>query len=309
MATRIWIDTDLGTDVDDALALAFALRHPELELVGVSTVFGDVELRARMAEALLRLGGAADTPVLAGLGKPMTEGRIGLMFGHEGRGLLEGAPVRLRTESNPSARKRVDALARAIERARPDALVAIGPLTNVAALIRAGVALPRLSVMGGKTRPVQTSGMTPAIEEWNWHCDPDAVAILLDQEPPPVGLPRVFPAEITFRTGISPQDHQTLDAGDPLCRTLASLGRIWLETLERLGVRDPEIVLHDPLTVASVPVPDLCPMRPVRLEFTQDARCVRTAGSPNVEVAEEVDGQRTCDLVLGTLLRGQRSGL
>ena len=58
MATRIWIDTDIGTDVDDALALAFALRHPELELVGVSTVFCDVELRSKMVDALLRLGDA-----------------------------------------------------------------------------------------------------------------------------------------------------------------------------------------------------------------------------------------------------------
>jgi purine nucleosidase len=106
MATRIWIDTDLGTDVDDALALAFALRHPELDLVGVSTVFGDVELRARMVEALLRLGGAEGVPVLVGLGKPLTEGRIGIMFGHEGRGLLEEASPQMKTESDPDAARR-----------------------------------------------------------------------------------------------------------------------------------------------------------------------------------------------------------
>ena len=111
MATRIWIDTDLGTDVDDALALAFALRHPELDLVGVSTVFGDVELRARMVEALLRLGGAEGLPVLAGLGKPLTESRIGIMLGHEGRGLLEEASPQMKTESDPDAARRVDALA------------------------------------------------------------------------------------------------------------------------------------------------------------------------------------------------------
>ena len=115
MATRIWIDTDLGTDVDDALALAFALRHPELELVGVSTVFGDVELRTKMAEELLRLGGAEGVPALVGLGKPLMEGRVGLMFGHEGRGRLKDAAPRSRTESDPDAARRVDALAQAIE--------------------------------------------------------------------------------------------------------------------------------------------------------------------------------------------------
>jgi purine nucleosidase len=304
MATRIWIDTDLGTDVDDALALAFALRHPELELAGVSTVFGDVELRARMAEELLRLGSAEALPVLVGLGKPLTESRVGIMFGHEGQGLLVGASPRIRTESDPDAARRVDALARAIEAAQPDALVAIGPLTNVAALIRAGVQLPRLSIMGGKTAPVEVEGVTPTIDEWNWHCDPDAAATLLEQEPPSVGLPRIFPAEITFRTPISPGDHLALAAGDALCRALASMGEIWLEKLKEIGNPQPQILLHDPLTVASLPAPDLCPMEPMRLERDEAAGCVRRPGPANVEVATDVDPQRIRNLVMETLLGG-----
>ena len=61
---RLWIDTDVGSDVDDALAIAYALRHPALELVGVSTVFGDVALRGRIASRLLALGGSvADSAV------------------------------------------------------------------------------------------------------------------------------------------------------------------------------------------------------------------------------------------------------
>jgi purine nucleosidase len=302
MATRIWIDTDLGTDVDDALALALALRHPELELVGVSTVFGDVELRARMVEALLRLGGAEGVPVLVGLGKPLTEGRIGIMFGHEGRGLFEDASPRIRTESDANASRRVEALAEAIEAARADALVAIGPLTNVAALLRAGVQLPRLSIMGGKTTPVKIEAMTPTIDEWNWHCDPDAATTLLEQEPPSVGLPRIFPAEVTFRTPISSADHAALAGGDSLCRALASLGEIWLDKLEQIGVSRPQILLHDPLTVASLPAPDLCPMEPLRLETDEEAGCVRRPGPPNVEVAVDVDSQRIRDLVMETLL-------
>jgi len=304
MATRIWIDTDLGSDVDDALALAFALRHPELELVGVSTVFGDVELRARIAGELLRLGGAEGLPVLAGLGKPLTEGRIGIMFGNEGRGLLEDASPRARTESDPDPPQRVDALARAMEAARADALVAIGPLTNVAALLRAGVRLPRLSIMGSKTAPVEVEGVTPTIDEWNWHCDPDAAATLLEQEPPSVGLPRIFPAEITFRTPISPADHAALAAGDALCRALASMGDVWLEKLKEFGNPRPQILLHDPLTVASLPAPDLCPMEPLRLERDGEASWARRRGPANVEVATDVDPQRLRELVMSTLLGG-----
>ena len=303
MAARIWIDTDLGSDVDDALALAFALRHPELELVGVSTVFGDVDLRARMAEELLRLGGAEGVPVLAGLGKPLTEGRIGIMFGNEGRGLLEGASPRSRTESDPDPAQRVDALAQAIEAARPEALVAIGPLSNVGALLRAGVQLPRLSIMGGKTAPVEVDGVTPTIDEWNWHCDPDAAETLLEQEPPSVGLPRIFPAEITFRIPISPADHAALASGDSLCQALASMSDIWLEKLKEFGNPQPQILLHDPLTVASLPAPDLCPMEPLRLERDGEASWARRPGPANVEVATDVDTQRIRDLVMETLLR------
>jgi purine nucleosidase len=304
MATRIWIDTDIGTDVDDALALAFALRHPELELVGVSTVFGDVELRSKMVDVLLRLGDAEQVPSLVGLGKPLTEGRIGVMFGHEGRGLLEDASPRLRTDSDPDPARRVDALAQAIEAARADALVAIGPLTNVAALLRAGAQLPRLSIMGGKTAPVETKGVTPTIDEWNWHCDPDATATLLEQEPPSVGLPRVFPAEITFRTPLSPGDDAALAGGDALCRALASMGEIWLEKLKEIGNPEPQILLHDPLTVASLPAPDLCPMEQIRLEPGEDAGHVRRPGVANIEVATDVDPQRIRDLVMATLLGG-----
>lgn len=304
MTTRIWIDTDIGTDVDDAIALAFGLRHPELEVVGVSTVFGDVELRARMVEALLRLGGAEAVPVVVGLGKPLTEGRVGIMFGHEGAGLLEDASPRERTESDPDPARRVDALAAAIQAARADALVAIGPLTNVAALLRAGAPLPRLSIMGGKTAPFEIEGVTPTIDEWNWHCDPDAAVTLLTQEPPGVGLPRVFPAEITFRTPISSADHAALAGGDSLCQSLASMGDIWLTKLKEIGNPEPQILLHDPLTVASLPAPDLCPMEPIRLEKDGDSGYARRPGPANIEVATDVDGGRVRDLVMEALIGG-----
>ncbi len=47
---RIILDTDIGTDVDDALALALALRSPEIVLEGVTTVYGDVDIRARLVK-------------------------------------------------------------------------------------------------------------------------------------------------------------------------------------------------------------------------------------------------------------------
>ena len=156
--------------------------------------------------------------------------------------------------------------------------------------------------MGGKTTEVEIEGATPAIDEWNWHCDPDAAKTLLEQDPPGAGLPRVFPAEITFRTPISAADHAALAGGDALCRALASMGEIWLEKLAEIGVPRPQIFLHDPLTVASLPATDLCPMEPLRLETDEGADCVRRPGPANAEVAVDVDSQRIRDLLMETLL-------
>lgn len=300
---RIWIDTDIGTDVDDALAIGYALRHPEIELVGVSTVFGDVELRARMVEELLRRASADPCPVVVGLGKPFTPGRVGLMVGHEGKGLLADADARIRTESDPDPGGTTDALGRAIEAARPDFLVAIGPLTNIGALIRAGVRLPRLAIMGGQTREFTVEGRKPLIDEWNWFCDPAAVTELLEQPAPEAGLPLLVPAEITFRTEFIPGDIEALDAGDALTQALAELSRLWLVAQrEELKQPVPKVHLHDPLTVAVLTAPDLCPTEEMRLTISEEGKTTRCQGPPNIEAATDVDVERCRLDILNTLL-------
>jgi purine nucleosidase len=299
---RIWIDTDLGTDVDDALTLALALRHPQIELVGVSTVFGDVELRARMADRLLAVGGLESCPVCVGLGKPLTPDRLGVMAGHEGKGLLEQAEPQRRVESDPHAERRIAELAETLEQARPDALVAIGPLTNVGSLLKVGARLPRLAIMGGKTTSEPIEDVNPAIEEWNWFCDPQAVDLVLSAVPPEVGPIRVVPAEVTFRTELIEGDLEQLAAGDPLCRALERLSRIWLETQAQFGFPRPRVALHDPLTLATLVVEDLCPTEPMRLSISADGKTRRDPGEANVEVAVDVDPERMRRLLMTTLL-------
>jgi purine nucleosidase len=67
----VLLDTDIGDDIDDALALALILRSPEIELQGVTTVFGDTQLRARLAAHLLQVFGREDVPVAIGIEMPM----------------------------------------------------------------------------------------------------------------------------------------------------------------------------------------------------------------------------------------------
>ena len=69
MVRRIVLDTDMGSDVDDALCLALALASPEIEIVAVTNVTRDTTLRARISRRLLDLAGRPDVPVYAGCGR------------------------------------------------------------------------------------------------------------------------------------------------------------------------------------------------------------------------------------------------
>ena len=86
---RIVLDTDMGSDVDDALCLALAMASPEIELVAVTTVTRDTRLRARIAKRLLTLGGHGNVPVYAGETHPLAGGDRFVWFGLEGEGILD----------------------------------------------------------------------------------------------------------------------------------------------------------------------------------------------------------------------------
>lgn len=306
---RIWLDTDIGTDVDDALALAYALRHPGLDLVGVSTVFGDLTIRDAIVERLLALAGAPSIPVVTGLSVPLTDGRHGLLFGHEGRAVLEGPEPKLRIETEPGGeagtRARIDALAGALDEAKPDRVVAIGPLTNLGALAEAGVELPPLTVMGGKFDPDRPSGLSDRRAEWNWYCDPEAVRHVLA-----IGdrlEATVLPAEVTFQTELDTSAIDRLAGGDALNQTVAALCREWLRAqAEDFDLPDPRVALHDPLAVAVMVEPDLCTWteRTVTIDDRGNST-VLEAGDPRgttIRTAVTVDATTLSGELLATLL-------
>lgn len=286
---RIWIDTDIGSDVDDALALAYALRHPDLQVVGVSTVFGDIPVRSAIARRLLDLAGAGDVPVLPGLGVPLTDGKVGVMFGHEGHGLLDGPEPVVRTASEDGGGARIAELVAAIDAVAPDVLVAIGPLTNLAAMVRAGATLPPLAVMGGKLTEVAIAHMTADTPEWNWFCDPVAAQVVLGagHATPPV----LLPAEMTFRTRLADGDVDALADGDELAAAVAVLCRHWLEHQRTgFGSTDPAVTLHDPLTVAVLVAESLCTFAPHTIRVDERGACHHGGeGAGPVRAAVDVD--------------------
>src|SRR5580693_7550256 len=121
---KVIIDTDIGDDIDDAFAIALALKSPELEILGISTTFGDTEARAKIVDRLLGEAGRTDIPVLAGTPTHTTNVMNQRRYGEGGH---------FARASHPSA---ADFILEQIRRYPGQiTLIAIGPLMNVGALI------------------------------------------------------------------------------------------------------------------------------------------------------------------------------
>lgn len=195
--TRLLLDTDIGTDVDDCLALALILKSPEIQLEGVTCVYGDVALRTRMVRKMLQLAGREDIPVCMGCRKPLLGIRPVYWAGHEGRGMLEAGDESLA----PSQEHAADFIIRTVM-ANPGEihLLAIGPLTNVALAClrepRLVENLAGLTVMAGAIRGRGAFDLPYA--EHNVRSDPEAAHIVFASG----ARVRMVPLDVTMRVAI-----------------------------------------------------------------------------------------------------------
>jgi purine nucleosidase len=244
------LDTDIGTDVDDCLALAVLLGSAEIDLVGVTTVYGDVALRARMVRKLLHLVGRGDVPVHEGIREPLMRNRPVFWPGHEGVGLLEpGDEDRFGHGPDQHA---VDYLIDRVMGAPGTIhLLAVGPLTNVAAaMIREpelAANLAHLTIMGGLIA-TWTSGHGPV--EHNIRCDPEAARVVFASGAP-ISL---VPLDVTLKTVITREDVAAIRAvGTPFHDAIADQVALYPPFEERGG----QTFLHDPLAAAAIAWPDV----------------------------------------------------
>jgi purine nucleosidase len=251
MALRLILDTDIGTDVDDCLALAMLLASPEVELRAVTTVYGDVLLRSQMVRKLIALRGAADIPIAAGAEKPLEDRGAVHWEGHEGQGLLTSADLTWR----PGPEHAAELIVR-LAREYPGALhlAAIGPLTNVALALLREPELSRLlagiTIMGGAV-----GAHLPAIEH-NFGCDPEAAKIVLASR----GKLRIVPLDVTTLVRIEEAEVASIAAaGDPFHLAVADQ----IERYPKYRQRDRWTYLHDPLAVATLMKPEVVEWTPV----------------------------------------------
>jgi inosine-uridine nucleoside N-ribohydrolase len=234
--------------VDDALALAFALRHPAIALRAVTTVSGDTARRARIARKICLLAGRDDIEVAAGE-RGAEDGGRRAEAGHEDAMLGEGGDA-----IDFSARDAATLLIQECA-ARRCTVATVGMQSNIAAALDRdpGFAsdVELLDVMGGVFAPVRFLGnpLPPGVDH-NLNVDQQASLRALN-----AGMPALYvPCDVTFSTWLQARHLERLRAGDALCRELARQVGIWGAHMRRRGrgiIPDDHVcLLHDPLAVA-----------------------------------------------------------
>ncbi|HUQ42984.1 MAG TPA: nucleoside hydrolase [Candidatus Limnocylindria bacterium] len=220
MAGPIPLLLDVDTGIDDALALLYACASPEVKLVGVTCVAGNVDARQVAANtlAVLELAGRADVPVHLGREVPLRKPLVTTPETHGPRGIGSAdLPVASRAlEAAPGPEAIVE-----LARSRPGEilLVTLGPLTNLAAALEQEPSLPSLLrgwvMMGGVFRG---PGNTTPTSEWNVHVDPDAAKAVFAAWHEPTeggGLPLAMGLDVTEQARLLPEHirHLAVRAG------------------------------------------------------------------------------------------------
>ncbi|MCI0582217.1 MAG: nucleoside hydrolase [Chloroflexi bacterium] len=301
------IDSDPG--LDDALAIGLAVARPELDLLAVTTVGGNADVRHCTENALRLLGayGRPDIPVAEGAAGPLT-GEVVRATAIHGEGGI-GRTVLPPSTAMPRPEGAVELIARILREAgAPVTIAPIGPLTNIALLLRLYPALAErighLSIMGGSIG----EGNTTISAEFNIYADPEA-------------------AEIVFRSGI-PITMMGLDVTHQARLDLAAAGRLRATgtasgtvaaelvefAIERVGqwYGGTTTAIHDAVAVAHLAFDDLVSVARynVRVDTTDGPargrtvceglafRQARQGLEPNADVGIRIERERFEDVLV-----------
>jgi purine nucleosidase len=269
-------DTDIGTDIDDAYALAALIHRPELEVLGVTTVSSDAAARARLAAKLLAVAGPkwSRTPVYAGISTPTQYMKqVEWAAGFESANLhLTGGVEFMRREI----------------RARPGqiTLIAVGELTNIAALLESepgiGQKIRAIALMGGAVYRGYAPGSKPE-PEWNIKSNAKAARTVFTS-----GVPLlVAPLDSTADLKLTPEMRVRIyTRGTPLTDALGSLDQIWRYTNHWKGDMP---TLFDVLALELVQPRKAYELKSLAIEVTDEGLTRPVAGKPNAQVAVTVD--------------------
>ena len=265
---KVILDTDIGDDIDDAFAVALALRSPELQILGITTTFGDTETRAKLLDRFLAEAGRPEIPVAAGVPTPPKSTFTQRRYAENNRFAKPSHP---------------DAVAFLLDQIRRNpgqiTLIAIGPLMNLGAAIDKDPAtfrkLKHVIIMGGSIKrgygDLGFGPPQPPQPEWNILNDiPSAQKLFA------AGVPLfVMPLDSTQLKLDEVKRAFLFSQGTPLTDALTLLYHQW-------GQETP--TLFDPMTIAFLVNPSLCPVQPMHIRVDDKGFTRPESGPPNAQV-------------------------
>ena len=264
---KVIIDTDLGDDVDDAFALALAVKSPELQILGVTTTFGETDVRAQIVDRFFEEIGRAGIPVMAGKATPTKNPMSQRPYG-EGR---------FKKSSHGDA---VEFILNQIRKHPGEiTLIGIGPLMNVGAAIDRDAPtfrqLKRVVMMGGSIRrgygDYGYNEHVPPMPEWNILNDVPSAQKLFAS-----GVPLfVMPLDSTQLKLDEVKRAFLFTRGTPVTDQLAILYHLWAQETP---------TLFDPMAVTFVLKPELCPVTPLHIRVDEKGYTREEPGAPNAQV-------------------------
>ena len=286
----IILDTDIGDSIDDALALAFALQSPELDVRAVTTVIDDVESKTRLAWKMLGMYNRRDVALAMGAPEPLLDPTTSVAS--------KEFEVLTRNDIIPdAARKRaVDLIIETALQSRGKiTIVAIGPMTNIALALKTDPRIKnkieRIVIMGGSYLSSET--------EYNVKRDRTAAEIVFQSGVPitAVGL------DVTSQCKLLEKDIDRMRlTNDPAGNFL-----IRLIDLAEQQTHDPNPTLYDPLAIAAIFRPDLLEMQSgtVDVPLSGPGQTIfKPAAGSKTEVAVKVNVPAFLDLFVDRVTRG-----
>lgn len=273
MATKILLDTDIGSDIDDAACLAYLLANPDCELLGITTVTGDTVQRASLASVLCRVAGKR-VPIYPGRRDPL------LVPQQQPHVPQAAALARWPHDKDFPAGGAVEFLRTTI-RAHPGEIVllGIGPTTNLAALFATdeeiASLLKGLVLMCG-TFSNRVAGLP--LREWNAKLDPEAAAIVYAARP---ASHRSVGLDVTSQVTMPSGEARRRFGQSMLLRPVADFAEAWFQIKE-------EVTFHDPLAGATIFDESICGFERGRVEV--ERRSESLAGLTRWTPADTADG-------------------
>ena len=255
---KVLFDTDIGSDIDDAVALAWLLANPRCKLVGITTVAGQPVERAKLASALCKVAGV-DVPIIPGTANPL-QVETRQPIAQQSRAL-----ERWPHDTTFMDTDAIEFMAGIIARSPGEiTLLAVGPMTNVARLFErnpeSAMQLKEVVLMCGRFGPEQI-GLRPA--EWNTFCDPHAADLVFNTEAKRM---RTLGLDVTTQVQMEP-DEVRRRFNAPLLAPVLDMAEEWFS-------RRPLITFHDPLAAVTIFDDQMC-------QFERGTATVTTATRPD----------------------------